>query len=367
MLSDKTISPEIEDRLRKILQETIEISSSKILSFKQDIIVARLNLKNNRLNLSSLIIKYIDPLWRSNPKSKVLFLQEYLNYKFLSELEDSFSLYPKLIGADEETLILEDLGTNTCGDISQESDWSSIARTLAMLHSALINQHPLYTKLKKSIQLFEVDTPRYSQEHYNLCFDLGVQNILEYCEIFNIETIKLEQHIKQVKYQINNPGELSSFIHSDLTGMRQLIYKQGKSYLLDFEHGKYSHIALDIAIMMVGKFELNVELDVWGLNFPDYPPNFANIYRQQLKELGVIKLDDRLWRKSFSAALIYCTFRTLGALLQKFRYLPEMSLLYSYTSNLNLLFSRLLILLEGNNSHRELKEVFQQLTTMIYF
>lgn len=365
MLTSQIVSSELENKLGNILNENIQIASNQKLNIKEYNYVVRINIKNNRSNPNSLVLKYINPLFLDEGGwLRISFLEEHLNYKFLTEIRDLFPLYPQLIGSSEGLLVLEDLGEDIYEYPSQKMEWESVATTLAMLHGATANHSLLYYNLRKSFQLEDV---HHVQENQNQLFDLAIKNLKEYCEIFNIKINNYDVRLNEIKFQINNPGEFLAFIHNDLAALRQTVSKEGNCYLLDYEWATYSHALLDISILMIGKIEKNIDSKAYSLSFLNYLPNFIDTYRTKLEKIRQMRFDDQIWQISVSSALIYNTFLVIGQLLIDLKSPSQKKLTYSYTSCLNAVLSRLLSLLEDNDSHSELKEIFRQLIAKIYF
>jgi len=364
---NNVLPAKIQAQLSKILEQNIQVISCEPLNSGDNIWVDRIVVTDSRENFTSLIVKYINPnlnIKNEKIEIKAEYIEEQFNYIFLSKIRDSFPFFPELIGYKENLMILEDLGKSEYSEPPDLYSLKNIATVLAKLHSATANQYSLFKKTREEVNLDDIDRRLYCKDYYNFLFARGARQINWYCDLLNIKRQNYEKLINEIQDNINNPEVFHAFIHHDLVSKRQFIYVKNKVYLIDFEHGEYSHALLDIAKILVGSIEWKRKEQVYIINHPNVTKEIIDMYRIEYSKYRQIEFDDTVWKMNLSSALIHSTLSVLGELFElPSNFKPETSI----EANIKLLINRLMYLLEGNDYHQDLKETIKNLDSRIVY
>lgn len=106
-----------------------------------------------------------------------------------------------------------------------------------------------------------------------------------------------------------------ALIHDDLANARQCIERDGSLWLLDFEVAKPGHALRDLARVMLGKYERDLENGrmVW-IN-PGLPLSAIDAYHHRLALHGR-EMDSETWDRVFREALLHALVMQIGALVE---------------------------------------------------
>ncbi|HAJ58330.1 MAG TPA: hypothetical protein DCP31_02870 [Cyanobacteria bacterium UBA8543] len=355
---------DIETVLNEFLEDETHVLAYERLNHQEDVYVARVRLAGRQNLVYSAIAKHIHPDYypvQDDYPLKPEFVEEDFNYTFLSAIQDTFDLFPRLIGRKKGLIVMEDLGEIPQA-VWDEDALNSLVVSFAKLHAATRNEYPRFQQMRQAARLDD-DRRFYSANHYNKLFALGSQQLRQYCEIFQIDLSLYDEIIDCVQYAIDNPHPFFAFIHDDLVSKRQSIYIEGRQYMIDFEHGKYSHALLDICKLLVGKIEWKLKDKYYFINVPGATVTIVENYRSAWEKFCRMIVDDSVWRKSLGDVLIYSTLTVVGEL---FIIPSDVKPQKSVAENLKFLVERLVFLLKWNDSHQEFCLMCEQLTHRIY-
>jgi hypothetical protein len=86
--------------------------------------------------------------------------------------------------------------------------------------------------------------------------------------------------------------------------------------LLDFENARYAHALLDIAKVLVGKFERDLDTREMVYQCPGFDPSLADHYRVALTDAGGPAVDDSVFATALTDAVTYTLLVQLGHLVE---------------------------------------------------
>lgn len=363
MLELPELRRDIELLWRQAVGRRGELADYEPLTHDDCIHVARVRLACSANDPSTVIVKHVRPdryPVRTTEDMPPAFAEEQFIYRFLADLDPCFARCPRVLAAAPGIMLLSDLGEHR-RDAPAEAIMPRMAETLADLHTRTVDAYPLYTRLRRSASLGE-DRRMYSLGEYASLFQFGGQLIEDYCRELGMMTPDCDAILRDVRETILDPGPFRAFIHDDLAARRQFFLVDDRCFLIDFEMGKYAHILLDVCKPLVGKFDCKRGTNYFFLNHLNFPVTFADCYRESLAAVGGIAPSDDVWDHALSSALIFTTVVNLGALTCVTQpYQP----LESHEGMTKQLLERLLLLLDGNESHAALKPSLHSLAEKI--
>lgn len=359
----------LKENLKKIIddhwQRNIQILSYQDLkNVRQGVSVDRVFLQESQRKFS-VIIKAVTPeaLSRNDLFHIQRFSEERFNYLFLSHLYPNFKYFPKLLAEQQHYFILEDLGSDRYGYSNQLILMDSLAQTLVELHTATADQFQIYQDLRQKYNVGENPHRKYGMRQYNNFFQKGWEQVKIFINQMGLPFQGIEQTIEKIHRSINDPGDFFAFVHGDMTSLRQSVQYHEKTFLFDFEGGKYAHALLDIAEALIGKFEYLTNGEYHLLNHTELPITFAHIYRQKREFVLQKPIEEKIWQQELGAALIYNTFRNL-AVLNNVKF--SSMLVGGFSGCVQTLCHRAATFLEGNQEYEELRSIFQRLACQTY-
>ncbi|MDP4146692.1 MAG: hypothetical protein Q8936_19810 [Bacillota bacterium] len=328
--------------------------------------VARVKVEGDGQIPSSVIVKHeILKLYPASGAGELTqeFLEEMLAYKFLHTHAKQFHLIPKVYSFEFYGLaVLEDINPTGIQHIDTlEVIIRDLSHTLAGLHASTIGKYDIYEAMREECMLpsMIMDKRRNSLSSYSTRLRLAVDMLKDYCSIMGVMIPKaFDVMINEIEMDITNPGNFYGLIHDDLANGRQVVRREEKLYLIDFENSKYSHILLDICKPLAGKYEIDLNTGYYFLNNPAFPIEFLYRYRSQLEKFMGRNYSDIEWQKQFSSALIYHSLVLIGKMLQVSK---DAQLIGNIPSHLIAIIGRMLYLLKGNDVHRSLLNTFEEL------
>lgn len=248
------------------------------------------------------------------------FLEEMVNYLFLSGLHDKFTYFPKLYLHNDTLIVLQDLGPDSYEYSTMDECANRLAETLVTLHIATFGREGYHKQLRKEIGLSTVDLRVWSKDEQNIFFELGLEYMTQIMSIKDCEEMFLK-----AKHQVNNPGVFSAFIHDDLSARRQTVSDDHHLYLVDFETGKYAHCLLDIVKPILGKVERKRKLNRYFLNNPSFPWEFTEMYKKKLFSRMEGFVNESIWEDHLQSCFIYITIANIGVALRAHELMPALT------------------------------------------
>ena len=294
--------------------------------------------KSNR----SIIIKIVNPAFFSEKHGETMikFRLEKENYQHLTLLK--FNYMPKLIHHKQNFMVFEDLGDSDWGKLGTDEIYNAVSLTLVNLYCSTKSFENLYFIETEKIISESKGEIQYSHQQCSDFLNIGKKSFYNAIKKFSIGVKKINMELEKIERTIISPGPFLSFIHNDLNRPRQTVSKYNKGiYLLDFELGRYGHALLDVAIIMLGKFDWDSKSHKYFLNHQDFSSEFIMIYKRLIERHLSPKIMEN-WEKEIASALIYTTFVNMGVLSTISSRLPSK---YSHEQWLSIICSRLFMLL----------------------
>jgi hypothetical protein len=115
---------------------------------------------------------------------------------------------------------------------------------------------------------------------------------------------------------VETTGPWHAVIHDDIANHRQCPTRDGRLLLLDFENARYAHALLDIAKVLVGKFERDLDTREMVYQCPGFDPSLADHYRVALTDAGGPAVDDSVFATALTDAVTYTLLVQLGHLVE---------------------------------------------------
>lgn len=372
MIGVRAFLADLEEILSKKWGEKIEIMRYEEIA-KRKSTVARIYFPEHETIPQSLVVRHI-PLEKYPAKvsedwhSK--FRNDYIAYTLFSKANTPLECCPKCLITDTRgVIIMEDIGTQSETLQLDKGVIQKIAVSLANLHCATTEGYQDFEKTKKEYG-FVNSIPQYEYAYteednvdcvYRERFHLGVQEIERWCSLFGVKLGEFfTETIKKIETKIKNPGQFLSYIHDNITDKKHVLLNEEKAFFIDFNKGVFAHSLLDLAQILVGKFERNKKENVFFLNNPVFPLEIIKEYRKAYESKREIQFEDAFWQEELSGALIYRTLIQIGRL----RKITDgnCELKGTIQQHLQAILQNLEILLKENDSHQNVVDVFKQLT-----
>ncbi|PST83931.1 hypothetical protein C7T94_04090 [Pedobacter yulinensis] len=280
------------------------------------------------------------------------FLEEQLNYQYLSRLRPGFERFPASLAQHQGLLLMEDLGPDTYGFNSLEEIVDALVGTLHNLHDSSYGTEQLYLELRAAAGLGD-DERRYSAMGCARMFQKGCDQLSEFFTLLGLRQEQLlNRSLAEAGRLILSPGPFWSFVHDDLADRRQSVVLNGTIKLLDFEHGKFFHRLIDLAKLLMGKIERDNDKKAMIYHHPNVPTGIGEVYYTRWAQSAAAPGRSE-FTHHFAAANIFQTMLIIGRLSE----LQGAEVLYSTAGNLKMILPRLVHHLEqGAPGHfQELK------------
>lgn len=347
--------------ISSLLEENITVVQSEKLNTQLGIDVYRIHCTNVLNQKRTFIYKEFIPSGIPNEDFLRYKLRtEMLNYSFLMGIREQFSRFPKLYDYDlnSNAFLLEDLGSEPFyfnGEYLKE-----LLDTMALMQVSSKYKKDEYLNLNTSNKFIEENLVY--QEQNQIVATLAQDIIADYLKtMFNIDPTSFTNLTKKVIQDVHHSGDYESFIHYDFVDGRQSAMKDGKVMLLDFEMGRFSHSLLEIAVLLMGKIEVNVDINKRHYTHKNISNEIIEAYRLKTEKLSKRPIVKDEWNHEMGNCLIY---HTLSLIKQREIGLQKVQM-FSFLSDLKIIINRLLYCLEPINSHNELKEFFQKISEKI--
>lgn len=319
----------VEEVLQKHFPEQ-QVTGLEKLNNGHDVLVYRVILMSDDGIESSVIVKGVSPdcVDEKRAEGEAKFNLEKANYLFLDS-QCGFDRYPKILAFEETVFIVEDLGKDAHDYPSEMLMQEEVAKTLTQLHLSTRNKHFSYQQLTLPILQNTACEIQYGETQCSEFFNQGKQYLLARLNSERRE-VQLQCDLQKVQQAIESIAEDSAevttdakkekaesylgLIHCDSHSRRQSVHlAEGKMCLLDFEQARYSHVLLDVAILLLGKFDWDRQASVYFLNNPFYSKTFISVYKR-CREAAAGASSTLSWNDEMDAALIYVCIMNIGIL-----------------------------------------------------
>lgn len=214
-------------------------------------------------------------------------------------------------------LVLEDLGG---GDRSlppaRAGDLLAVA--FARLHAATAGREAAYraARLRAGIDVDAPDTRYEGAEAAARRYARGAEVLAGWCAALAVAPAgEVAAMLAAVEDAVLRPGPFHALVHDDLASGRQCVVRGGRLLLLDWENAKHAHALRDLAKVLVGKFERDLDTGEMRWICPEMEPALSVRYRRELARAGGPDAGDAAWGDAFCAAVLFNTVVQVGALV----------------------------------------------------
>lgn len=247
-------------------------------------------------------------------------LEEAAAYSFLSRPEVGFVDRPALLGFHRNgALVLEDLGSRADPVVPLVGVEPRLARVLARLHAATLGRGDAYRAERERLGI-DVDAPdgRYDGTTATARRRAAGGELLgTWAAALGVaEPAAVEALLAPVVESVERPGPWHACIHDDIANHRQCPTRGERMLLLDFENARYAHALLDVAKVLVGKFERDLVAGDMVYVCPGFEASLADRYRRELAAAGGPETGDREWAAALADALVCSTLVQVGSLVE---------------------------------------------------
>ncbi|MEP1577704.1 MAG: hypothetical protein ABJJ87_01815, partial [Lentilitoribacter sp.] len=276
---------------------------SEKINFKSSVDVSRAWLVDHDRKGITVIAKHHN----NNIPKYILpyFNEETLNYNFLMSIRDEFDKFPKLYGNNQCLFVLEDLGKTSQNFKNEMEIMESIARTFSDLHKSTFDKKNLY-EISRTYHEIKDDLRDFSNNGQHDQFIQGANILANYVEITTKHSMsRFIKFAMPILEDIRFPGHFESFIHGDMICARQSVYVDGVVKLLDFEHGRFAHSLIDLAVFLIGKIEINTNIDKLHYSHINLSAQLAAIYRKMIQEKSGRVISDTIWNRNLASCFFF--------------------------------------------------------------
>ncbi|SBS33274.1 hypothetical protein MSP8886_02700 [Marinomonas spartinae] len=355
-----TVEHEIARLAAGYFNTPVQVVKKQKLNSNARIHAARVWLQTPQGKELRCIAKYLSEDYFFDPQQQtkaITFANEILSYRFLMNIRNRFAAWPLLYHYNQRILLIEDLGAND--PQIPDNLWQEVADVFVNLHTATHQQHAQYQALLSTNDQHNCQHLKTVQQH---AFTQARDLLSEYIEVLDHQNYHtFIQLTQQVLHDLNQPGHFHAFIHDDLVDGRQSILRDGKIYLLDFEHGKFGHALMDIATLLIGKMERHLDSNVMIYNHLQAPLTLPEQYRQRWQHNMQLAIDDQHWDQHLASCLIFQAFTTLYSRKMQ----AEKIFTHSLAQMLGQVLTRLLQCLQGNSAYPQLQAILGNLVGKI--
>lgn len=364
IMDQEEIFQEVSSMASDYLGKPLEYVKMLRLNSREKIHVCRVWFNDLEGNEITFIAKFlneeiIDP--ERDRFELANFAEEIRNYEFLMTLRDKYPYFPMLCSQNSRIFILEDLGPRTYHFDDNESLFDAITECFVQLHSTTKGKRKFYEEFMPSTQAVE-DKRVFSGDMQLKIFQMGRDIVADYLSILTPHSSQaLISDTESVIEHIYNPDIFEAFIHDDLADGRQSVILDGVIHLLDFEHGKFGHSLMDLATILIGKMERDLDIDKLTYYNILLPTRLSNIYRSKLERLTNTRIDDDLWNKHLASCMIFQAF----IVIKLCTYNSHKEFKDSLAMTVKMVLERLLKCLKDNPAYPELQLMLKDLTQKI--
>jgi hypothetical protein len=357
----RALREDIEELLSRRLGARCELATYQSLSRRVSW-VARVYAAPRGEPPRTFIAKHVPPeAYGSSDTSawRAEFLEEVAAYELFSTVDPPFLERPERLGYDPHgLLLLEDLGTalnhaQPAGDLS-----GPFATMFARLHAATLGKRRAYDEARArcGVRLDVPDARHDGPENRRTQFALGAKVLSEWCGLVGLASEQtVHALLAELQAGIEAPGPLQAVTHDDLAHGRQCALRDGLLRMFDFENARYGSALLDVAKLLVGKFERRGGPGgVIVLSWMGMGRELVLHYRRELERAGGPALEDATWNAALADAVAFTTVCQVGML----RYtIDRIAVQGALLPNLYTLLRRMEALLEDSAGRRELRRV----------
>lgn len=311
LIDQEEIFQEVSSMASEYLGKPLEYVKMLRLNSREKVHVCRVwfnDLEGNELTYIAKFLneEIIDP--ERDRFELANFAEEIRNYKFLMTLRDKYDRFPLLCAHNTKIFILEDLGPRDYHFDNNDELFDAIAECFVQLHTTTKGKKQFYEDFIPSTQAVE-DKRVFSGDMQLKIFQMGRDIVADYLGILTPHDTQAFVHeTEQVVQHIFNPGVFEAFIHDDLADGRQSVVLDGVIHLLDFEHGKFGHSLMDLATIMIGKMERDLDIDKLTYYNILLPAKLTKIYRDKLERITKQGIDDDRWNEHLASCMIFQAF-----------------------------------------------------------
>lgn len=266
----------------------------------------------------SVIVKRLGDAWFGDmrcPAAPPEFREEIAAYRYLEALAHGFPRRPRLLGVDDAgMLMLEDLGQGDTLDWPFDAVGAAVVELLADLHAATWGRTAPLAAERAALGLG--DDLRYdgalAARHW---YGRGTRAIAGWCEALGVmPAARMDDLAGRLAEAIDDPA-WTALLHEDLANARQCIQRDGSLWLIDLEAAKPGHALRDLARVMLGKYERDLDNGrmVW-IN-PGFPPAIVAAYRRRLASHGR-GIDAESWERGLADAMLHALVTQCGSLIE---------------------------------------------------
>lgn len=248
------------------------------------------------------------------------FHSECANYLFLQKYRDRFDRFAELLAMESDVFVIADLGSAFYQFESNERVLEAIADTFARMHVYLAPFEREYDEIRaaQGLPSQREENRRNSEAGRRETAQRGVTMLADYVSLMGIApTEPFTRQAEECFDIIFDPASpFRTFIHDDVADRRQTIVRDGRVYLLDFEHAKFHHALMDLAKLMIGKVEHHSELQGMFYNHPNIPSELIGKYRERWASLGARELSTDEWDRNVVAAFVTQVMLVIGRIVE---------------------------------------------------
>lgn len=308
---------------------------------------------------ATLIVKRLGDPWFGDMErsdSPPEFREEVAAYLYLEANAPGFGRRPQLVGtAPEGLLVLEDLGTEDCRVYALAEVAPMVAGLLAELHAATWRRLAGLAAARAAVGLGAEPDLRYDGEAAaETRFRHGAAMVADWAETLAVAPASRVASLTEALDRAIRQPRFEALIHDDLANARQCVLRDGVLMLIDFEAAKPGHALRDLAKIMLGKFERDLETAHMVWVNPDFPPETVGTYRAALLRLGGPAFPDEEWEQALAAVMVHAALMQIGSLLML---IGGTLVAGDFLPNLRGLLARLEALLTGSTAQLELRSV----------
>jgi hypothetical protein len=248
------------------------------------------------------------------------FLEEAAAYAMLSRPDVPFADRPRLFGVHPNgVLVIEDLGSEPDPLLPLDVVAPRLALVLARLHAATIGRGPLLDAERERLGLrvagadarYDGTTAAVRRR------STGGDLLADWATALGVaDSATVRALLAPVVAAVEVAGPWHAVIHDDIANHRQCPTRDGRLVLLDFENARYAHALLDVAKVVVGKFERDLDTREMVHQCPGFNSALADQYRVALADAGGPAVDDDAFATALTDAVTYTMLVQLGHLVE---------------------------------------------------
>lgn len=316
----------------------------------------------------SVVVKHLHPRWYGSPRHPEAppeFGEEVAAYDFLSSLDPGFKERPlQLDYHPNGLLLLEDVGPGDTAPLPFPLVGPRVGILLARLHAATTGRLDGFHACRRRHDLsMGPDLRSDGETAAHMWFEQGLTSLAEWCRWTGVaDEAATRRWLEPVVEAMVAPSPLDVLIHDDLANGRQCVVRDGRMRLVDFENAKPGHPLRDVAKVMIGKFERDLETSRMIFMCPRFDHDLTRAYRAALAEGGGPSWSNDDWHAVVATAMVHATVVQVGRL----RGLVERTCVSGdLLGNLRALLLRLEEVLENNPHQSEIRERLKALAERI--